>query len=269
MQDPTKLARIDPKTEIHPTAIVHPMTKIAAGVKIGPYSIVGKHVSLGEGCVLGPRVLVEGRTTIGKNNEFFHGATIGTPAQDLKCQGHVSYVEIGEGNIFREFCTVNRATDRGGKTIIGSQCFVMAYAHVAHNCVLGDNVVMANSVQLAGHVALHDYSVVGGGTVVHQFVRVGAHAIIGGGLRVTRDIPPYVSAAGSPVRAYAVNAVGLERRGFSPEKRAMIKRMYAVLYRKQLNVSQALTHLKNGEFDHPEGRALVDFLESCQRGIVG
>ncbi len=268
MQDPTKLSRIDLKTEIHSTAIVHPWAKIGVGVKIGPYSIVGEHVELGDGCVLGPRVLIEGRTTIGKNNEFFHSATIGTPAQDLKCEGHVSYVEIGDHNIFREFSTVNRATDQGGKTIIGSHCFVMAYAHVAHNCILGDRVVMANSVHLAGHVALDDYAIVGGGTVVHQFSRIGQHAIVGGGGRVTQDVPPYVRAAGNPVRAFGVNTIGLERRGFSPEKRATVKRTYSVLYRKKLNVTQALSHLKNGTFEDPERRVLVDFLESSQRGIV-
>ncbi|MFQ5511398.1 MAG: acyl-ACP--UDP-N-acetylglucosamine O-acyltransferase [Candidatus Krumholzibacteriia bacterium] len=269
MQDPTKLTSIDLKTEIHPTAIVNPWAKVGAGVKIGPYSIIGEHVELGDGCVVGPRVLIEGRTTIGKNNEFFHGATIGTPAQDLKCEGDVAYVEIGDGNIFREFCTVNRATDRGGKTKVGSDCFIMAYAHVAHNCVLADHVVMANSVHLAGHVTLDQYAIIGGGTVVHQFVRVGQHAIIGGGCRVTQDIPPYVKAAGSPARAFGVNTVGLERRGFPAEKRAAIKRMYTVLYRRRLNVTQALAHLRNGTFGDPERRILVDFLESSQRGIAG
>jgi UDP-N-acetylglucosamine acyltransferase len=268
MQERANIRNIDLKTEVHPTAIVHPWAKIGVGVKIGPYSVIGEHVELGEGCVVGPHVLIEGRTTIGRNNTFYHGASIGGPPQDLKYEGNVSYLEIGNDNTFREYTTVNVATNQGAKTAIGSRCFLMAYAHVAHDCVLGDDVILANSVNLAGYVTIDDHAIIGGVTPVHQFVRVGAHAFVGGGSRIERDIPPFIKAAGNPTRVYGVNTVGLERKGFSQEKRAMIKAMFNILYRNDLNVSQVLEHLRNGTFQDPERKILVDFLEASERGIT-
>lgn len=268
MQNRLGISKLELKTEIHPTAIVSPWAKIGAGVRIGPFSIVGEHVEIGDGTVIGPNVQIEGHTTIGRNNQFFHGATIGTAPQDLKYGGEVTYVEIGDDNVFREFCTVNRATTPGGKTVLGSSCFVMAYAHIAHDCHLGDSVILANAVNLAGFVTLHDYAIIGGVTPVHQFVRIGAHAFVGGASRVERDIPPFIKAAGNPTRVYGINNVGLERRGFSAERRAMIKGMFNILYRNDLNVTQVLEQLKNGHFEDPERQILVDFLESCERGIT-
>jgi UDP-N-acetylglucosamine acyltransferase len=268
MQDRLRISRLDLKTEIHPTAIVSPWTKIGVGVKIGPYSIIGENVEIGDGCVVGPNVVIEGHTTIGKNNEFHHGATIGTPPQDLKFEGQVTYLEIGDDNVFREFCTVNVATTHGGKTSIGSSCFIMAYAHVAHDCIIGDHVILANSVNLAGFVTMDHFSIIGGVTPVHQFVRVGTHAFVGGGSRIERDIPPFIKAAGNPTRVYGINNLGLERRGFSPERRAMIKSMFNILYRNDLNVSQVLDQLKNGHFEDPERQIFVDFLEASERGIT-
>lgn len=268
MQERLNVRKIDLKPEIHPSAVVHPWAKIGAGVKIGPFSVIGEHVELGEGCVLGPNVLIEGRTTIGRNNVFHHGASIGTPPQDLKYEGAVSYLVIGDDNAFREYTTVNVATSRGAKTVIGSRCFLMAYVHVAHDCVLGDDVILANSVNLAGYVTIDDHAIVGGVTPVHQFVRVGKHAFVGGGSRIERDIPPFIKAAGNPTRVYGINSLGLERRGFSQEKRAMIKEMFNILYRNDLNVSQVLEKLRNGMFQDPERGILVDFLETCERGIT-
>ena len=268
MQDRPNLKPIDLKTEIHPTAVVHPFAKVGHGVKIGPYSVIGEHVSLGDGCVVGTNVLIEGRTTVGKNNRFFHGASVGTEPQDLKYDGEVSYLEIGDNNTIREFTTINVATDRGAKTIIGSDCLIMAYAHVAHECVIGDNVILSNAVNLAGHVTVDDFAIIGGITPVHQFVRIGKHAFVGGGSRVERDVPPFFRVAGNPTRAYGINNVGLERRGFSAEKRAMIKNMFNTLYRNDLNVTQVLEKLKNGHFEDPERGILVDFLENSERGIV-
>ncbi len=268
MQERLKLRKIDLTTEVHPTAIVHPWARIGVGVRIGPYSVIGEHVDLGDGCVVGPNVLIEGRTTIGRNNTFHHGASIGTPPQDLKYEGDVSYLEIGDDNTFREFTTVNVATSGGGKTLIGSRCLLMAYVHVAHDCQLGDEVILANAVNLAGYVAIDDHATVGGLTPVHQFVKIGKHAFVGGASRVERDVPPYLKVAGNPARVYGINAVGLERRGFTPEKRAMIKAMFNLLYRNDLNVSQVLDHLKNGTFQDPERRILVDFLEASERGIT-
>lgn len=268
MQDRLKLRQIGPKTEVHPTAIVHPWAKIGAGVKIGPYSVIGEHVALGDGCVVGTNVLIEGRTTIGRNNRFFHGASVGTCPQDLKYEEQESFLEIGDDNTFREFTTANVATTQGAKTVIGSRCFLMAYAHIAHDCVLGDDVILANSVNLAGYVTVEDHAIIGGVTPVHQFARVGQHAFVGGGSRIERDIPPFIKAAGNPTRVYGVNTVGLERRGFSAERRAMIKGMFNVLYRRDLNVTQVLEQLKNGDFQDPDRQILVDFLETSERGIT-
>jgi UDP-N-acetylglucosamine acyltransferase len=268
MQDRLRISKIDLKTEIHPTAIVSPWAKIGTGVRIGPYSIIGDHVTLGDGCVLGPQVQIDGQTTIGKNNEFFHGATIGTAPQDLKYDGTPTQLEIGDNNVFREFCTVHVASTADGKTIIKSHCYIMASAHVAHDCVIGNHVVMANGVLPAGFVTIDDHAIVGGGSLIHQFVRIGTHAFVGGGSRVERDVPPYIKAAGSPLRVYGINTVGLERRGFEPEQRTMIKGMFNVLYRNDMNVTQVLQHLKNGHFSDPERKVMVDFLESSERGIT-
>jgi len=259
---------LDADYEIHPTAVVHPWANIGSGVRIGPYAVIGPHVTLGDGCEVGSHVLIDGWTTVGRNNRFFHGASIGTIPQDLKYKGDVSYVEIGDNNTFREFVTVNSATGPGEKTVIGSGCLLMAYVHVAHNCRLGDSVILANAVNLAGHVLVDDYAIIGGMTPVHQFVRIGKHAFIGGGSRIERDIPPFVKVAGNPPRVYGINSVGLERRGFSPEKRMMVKKMFKVLYRSNLNVSQVLEQLKNGEFEDPERSIFVRFLEATERGIT-
>ncbi|UCG53771.1 MAG: acyl-ACP--UDP-N-acetylglucosamine O-acyltransferase [Candidatus Latescibacterota bacterium] len=256
------------ESEIHPTAVVSPWAKIGRRVKIGPYSVIGEHVELGDECVVGTNVLIEGHTVIGKNNVFYHGASVGTEPQDLKYQGQTTYLEIGDENTFREFSTANCGTGDGGRTIIGSRCFLMAYAHVAHDCTLGDGVILANSVNLAGHVRIDDHATIGGVTPVHQFVSVGKYAFVGGGSRIEKDIPPFIKAAGNPTRVYGINSIGLERHGFSPERRAMIKRMFNVLYRSDLNVSQVLDHLKNGDYSDPERRILVDFLESSERGIT-
>ena len=268
MQNRLGISKLDPTAEIHPMAVVSPWAKIGPGVKIGPFTVIGEHVALGEGCVVGPNVLIDGYTTIGKNNEIFHGASIGTAPQDLKYDGERTYVEIGDRNVFREFTTINAASTPGGKTIIGSDCYIMATAHVAHDCVIGDHVVLANDVHPGGFVSIDSHAIVGGGTVIHQFVRVGVHAFVGGGSRVERDVPPYIKAAGIPLRVYGINTVGLERRGFSAEKRSMIKSMYNMLYRSDKNVTQALAELKNGHFQDPERQLMVDFLEGCERGIT-
>jgi UDP-N-acetylglucosamine acyltransferase len=254
--------------DIHPTAIIHPMAKLGAGVKIGPYSVIGEHVELGDECEVGSNVLIDGRTTIGKKNRFFHGASIGTIPQDLKYTGDITYVEIGDNNTFREFVTVNSATNEGEKTVVGSDCLIMAYAHVAHNCVVGNEVILANSVNLAGHVFVDDFATVGGVTPVHQFVRIGKYAFIGGGSRVERDVPPFIKVAGNPLRVYGINGIGLDRRGFSPERCSMIKQMFKLLYKSDLNVAQCVQQLKEGEFADPDRKIFVEFLEASERGIT-
>jgi UDP-N-acetylglucosamine acyltransferase len=268
MPERSNLKRAETTADFHPTAIVHPWAKIGAGVKIGPYSVVGEDVTIGEECVLGPNVVIEGHAVIGRRNVLSHGVSIGGPPQDLKYSGQRTHVVIGDENTFREFVTVNRGSGDDGTTTIGSRCFIMAYAHVAHDCTVGDEVIMANSVNLAGHVKVDDYANIGGVTPVHQFVSIGKYAFVGGGSRIERDIPPFVKAAGSPTRVYGINSLGLERRGFSAEKRAMIKRMFNLLYRSRLNVSQVVEELRNGEFEDPERKTLVDFLQAAERGIT-
>jgi len=268
MQDRFNLKRIDLNPDIHSTAVVHPFAKIGRGVKIGPFSIIGEHVVLGDGCVVGSHVSIDGHTTIGKNNKFFHGASIGADPQDLKYDGHLTHLEIGDDNTFREFATAHRGSAERGKTVIRSRCFFMAYSHVAHDCVIGDEVVFANSVTLGGHVNVDDFVTIGGLTAIHQFVSVGRYAFLGGGSKIERDVPPYAKAAGSPFRVYGVNSIGLERRGFSAEKRAMVKRMFNVLYRSDLNVSQVLLRLMEDDFEDPERKVLVDFLNASKRGIA-
>jgi UDP-N-acetylglucosamine acyltransferase len=255
-------------SDIHPTAVVHPWARIGTGVKIGPYSVIGEHVRLGNGCVVGTNVLIEGTTHIGKNNVFFHGASVGTAPQDLKYRGEPTRLEIGDGNTFREFVTVNTATDMSDATVIGDNCLLMAYAHVAHNCHIGNEVILANSVNLAGHVLVDDFAILGGVTPVHQFVHIGRYAFVGGGSRVEQDVPPFLKVAGSPARVYGVNSIGLERRGFSAERRAGVKRLFKLLYRSDLNVSQVLEHLGNGYAGDPDADVLAEFLRRSERGIT-
>lgn len=256
------------KTDIHPTAVVHPWARIGLGVRIGPYSVIGENVTIGDGCSIGTHVLIEGNTTVGKNNTFYHGASVGTAPQDLKYRGEPTQLLIGDDNTFREFVTVNTATNMDEATVIGNRCLLMAYAHVAHNCRVGDEVILANSVNLAGHVTLEDFSTLGGLTPVHQFVRVGKYAFVGGGSRLERDVPPFIKAAGSPARVYGVNSIGLERRGFSAERRARVKELYRLLYRSDLNVSQVLERLGNGYAGDEDAAALAEFLRGSERGIT-
>jgi len=253
--------------EIHPTAIVHPQARIGRGVVIGPYSVVGPDVSVGDDSEIGSHVILENRVTIGSRNRIFHGAVIGTAPQDLKYEGADTAVVIGDDNTIREFVTMNIATDTGDATVVGSGCLLMAYSHVAHNCKLGDNVIMANSVNLAGHVQVDDFAIIGGMTAVHQFVAIGAHSFIGGLSRISKDVPPFVKVAGIPPIPAGINSIGLERRGFSPELVSHAKAAYRLLYRRGLRREEALEQILEG------GRDLVseiyeEFFSRATRGIV-
>jgi len=254
--------------KIHDTAIVDKSARIDSGVSIGPYSIIGKGVEVGKDTSIGSCVLVEGNTEIGSNNEIFHGASIGTPPQDLKYSGEKSYVKIGNNNTIREYVTINSATEEGGTTFVGNNCLLMAYVHVAHNCRLADNVILANAVNLAGHVELHDYVIIGGIVPVHQFVTIGAHAFVGGGSRISKDVPPFIKVAGNPPRVSGINSVGLQRRGFTSKQREVIKRAYNILFRQGLNVSQAVEKMKSELASTTETRMIIDFIVNCRRGIT-
>jgi UDP-N-acetylglucosamine acyltransferase len=257
-----------PRSRIHETAVVHPGARLPEDVTVGPFCVIGDEVELGPGCKLGSHVRLDGPLIAGAGNEFFHGAAVGSIPQDLKYAGARSRVRIGDGNTFREFVTVNRATEEGGETIIGDANLLMAYVHVAHECILHDHVILANSVNLAGHVEIESYAIVGGITPVHQFVRIGRYSIVGGGSRVPKDMPPYFKAAGNPLRVVGLNTVGLERNRFSANTRRVLKEAFRHLYRSELNVSQALVKIRALFPGYPEIEHLVGFIEGSNRGIV-
>jgi UDP-N-acetylglucosamine acyltransferase len=255
--------------EVHSTAVVHPTAKLAEGVRIGPYAVIGEQVSLGEGTAIGPHAVVDAFTTIGRDCQVFSGAVVGSPSQDLKHQGEVSYLVVGDRNVIREFVTINRATGVGDETRIGSDNLLMAYVHVAHDCVVGDNVVLANGVTLGGHVVLEDCVTIGGMVGLHQFIRVGRHAMIGAMSRLAQDVLPYLLIEGNPPKVYGPNSVGLRRRGLDSQTRGAIKRAYRLLYRSGLNVSQATARLEEECRQFPEVAHLVRFLSGTRRGITG
>jgi len=254
--------------QIDPTALVSPGCNLEEGVVVGPYSIIGASVELGPGTRVGSHVVIEGNTRIGAQCRISHGAVIGTDPQDLKFKGEESRLRIGDRNTIREFVTVNVATEAGGETVIGSDNLIMAYVHIAHNCIIGNHVILANAVNLGGHVSVCDHAIIGGLTPVHQFVRIGRHAFVGGGSRVAQDVPPYLRAAGNPLLISGLNSVGLVRRGFSPEARSTLKKLYRLFFRSGLNVSQAVERAERDLPETEEVRAFIDFVKSSERGIT-
>jgi len=253
----------------HPTAIIHPAAKLADDVEVGAYSIIGEHVEIGAGTVIAPHVVVTGHTRIGKNNRIFQFCSIGEIPQDKKYAGEPTRLEIGDNNTIRESCTFNVGTAQDvGVTRFGSNNWVMAYVHVAHDCQIGDNVILANSTQLAGHVHVGDYAILGAFTGAHQYCKIGAHVITGGGSIVFKDIPPYITASGYPVEPHGINSEGLKRRGFSSEQIAAVKRAYKTLYRSELTLEAARAALQEQAAQHPEIQIMVDFIDHADRGII-
>jgi UDP-N-acetylglucosamine acyltransferase len=246
---------------------VHPEARLGRGVIIGPYSVIGPDVTVGDDTEIGSNVVLENRVTIGARNRIFHGAIIGTAPQDLKYEGADTAVVIGDDNTIREFVTINIATETPEVTQIGSGCLLMAYSHVAHNCLLGDHVIMANSVNLAGHVQVDAYAIIGGMTAVHQFVAIGAHSFIGGLSRISKDVPPFVKVAGIPPIPAGINSIGLERRGFTPELVAHAKEAYRLLYRRGLRREEALEKVVEGGQD-VVAEIWQEFFARATRGIV-
>ena len=255
---------------IHPTAIVHPSVKIPASCRIGPYCVVDEDVEMGEECELISHVALSGPTQLGSHNRIFPFASVGQPPQDLKYAGEKTRLVIGDHNVIREFVTLHRGTPGGGGvTRIGSHTLIMAYTHVAHDCVIGDHVILANAATLAGHVTVEEWAVVGALCPVHQFVRIGAHSFIGGGTTITKDVLPFSkTVAARDTHAYGLNAVGLERHGFSPTRIRKIHHAYKVLLASKLNTSQALAKLKSEENLGEDVEMLVRFIESSERGII-
>ncbi len=255
-------------TRIHPAAHVDPAARLGVNVEIGPGAVVGPDATIGDGTRIDANVLVTGWTTIGRDCHLHHGAVVGSPPQDLKYTREPSYLVIGDRTVLREYMTANLATEPGFTTRIGSDCLLMAYSHVAHNCQVGDRVVIANAVQMAGYVVVDDWAIVGGGTVVHQFTRIGRHAMIGGGSRIPQDVAPYVKLAGSPPRLAGINTIGLERRGFARETVAAIEKAYRVFFRDGLTATRAVEEIRARFPGNPDVEHFARFCETSVRGVT-
>lgn len=254
---------------IDPRALISPGARLAADVEVGAFSVIGPEVEIGPGTIVGPHVVIAGRTRIGAGNRFFQFASIGDAPQDKKYKDEPTRLEIGDRNVFREFTTVNRGTTHDkGVTRIGNDGLFMAYTHVAHDCVVGDHIVMANVATLGGHVELGDHVIMGGLSAVHQFCKIGPHAFIANNAAVTRDVPPYVMAVGQPAAPHSINATGLSRRGFTPEQVRNIKNAFRTLYRADLKLAEALEKLRATAATQPEVAMLVDFIGRSTRSLV-
>ena len=253
---------------IHPTAVIDARVDIGDGVEIGPYAVIGPNVQLGEGTRIGPHVVIERDTRLGRNCRVHPGAVLGGDPQDLKYGGEEAPLIIGDRTVIRECVTLNRGTDARERTQIGSDCLIMAYAHVAHDCILGDHVILANSVNMGGHCDLGDWVIVGGLTAIHQFVQIGAHAFVGGSSAVRKDVPPFVKAAGDPLRLVGLNGVGLQRRGFEDAERAAIRRAYRVLFQSKQNLRDAVATARAEFAASAHVAALLDFIDGSERGIT-
>ncbi|MCP5160103.1 MAG: acyl-ACP--UDP-N-acetylglucosamine O-acyltransferase [Hahellaceae bacterium] len=254
---------------VHPQAIVDPSAVLANDVEVGPWSYIGPGVEIDSGTVIHSHVVIKGPTRIGKNNRIFQFSSVGEDCQDKKYQGELTRLEIGDNNVIRENCTIHRGTIQDeGVTRIGSNNLLMAYVHVAHDCVVGDNIILANNATLAGHVHVGDHAILGGGTMVHQFCHIGVHSMCAGGSIVLRDVPAYIMASGQSADAHGLNSEGLKRRGFSKEALLELKRAYKVIFRQGLTLAQAIEALTPVAQNVPEVSVLLDSLKDSQRGII-
>lgn len=249
-------------------AVIDPNAKIEEGVKIGPWSIIGPNVEIAAGTIIGPHVVINGSTKIGKNNRIYQFASIGEDPQHVNYKGEETHLKIGDNNVIREFCTLNKGTAQGGGTsIIGDNNFLMAYVHIAHDCVVGNNTIFVNNASLAGHVKVEDYATIGGFVGIHQFCNIGAYSFITAAM-VGKDVPPYVIVTGNTATVCGLNTVGLKRRGFSSQTITMLRRAYNILFRQGLNVKQALIELQKMVVDCPEIQLFIDAVNNSNRGLV-
>ena len=253
---------------IHKFSSVHPDAQIGNNVEIGPFSTIEANVIIGDGTWIGPNVTIMNGARLGSNCQVFPGAVISAIPQDLKYEGELTTVEIGDETTIRECVTINRGTKAYGKTVIGKKGLIMAYVHIAHDCIIGDHVILVNSVALAGHVEIGNWSIVSGLSAVHQFVKIGEHAMVGGGAMVRKDVPPFITAAGDPVNYAGVNSVGLKRRGFSSVDVNLIQDVYRIIYQSGRNISQALEVVKREHNADPTVSRIIDFIESSTRGLI-
>jgi UDP-N-acetylglucosamine acyltransferase len=255
--------------EIHPSAVVSPKAEIASEVKIGPYSVIGDNVSIDAQTEIGAHVVVEGHTRIGRRNKIYPYTSIGTAPQDIGYRGEDTRLVIGNDNVIREYVTVNRATTKEKwETVIGNQNYIMAYAHIAHDCCLGNRVIMSNVATLGGHISIGDYAILGGLVAVHQFVRIGAHAFLGAKSGIDRDVPPFMMTAGPRARLYGVNRKGLSRMGFSDETINGLKKAYQIIWREHHRFREGIEQVRRDIRTFPELEMLLAFLEGSKRGIL-
>ncbi len=255
-------------SKIHPAAIVHPDAVIGSDVEIGPYVVIEDNVVVGNGSVIGAGAYIAWGARLGEEVKIFPHAVLGTIPQDLKFGGEETTLEIGDRTVIREFVTMNRGTSVHHKTVVGSDCLFMAYSHVAHDCIIGNNSILANCATLAGHVTIEDWAIVGGLVPVHQFVVVGCHTMIGGGWRVPKDVPPYTTAAGNPLKPVDINKIGLSRRGFSEEAISNLKKAYKILFRSKKNMKASLAELDSLGDLGKEVNHLKEFIRSSKRGVI-
>lgn len=254
---------------INDKAIIHPSAKIAEGVTIGPGTIIGADVEIGEGTWIGPHVVVQGPTTIGKNNKIFQFASVGDEPQDITYKGEPTRLEMGDNNVIREYCMISRGTVKGGGlTRIGNGNYLMAYAHIGHDCIIGNHIIMVNYAALSGHVTVNDFATIGAYAAIHQFCHVGAYAFIARATYVSKDVLPYMMIAGHDTSACGINTVGLKRRGFTPSAIEQLRRAYKTIFRKGLTVQQAVSELELMQNDCPEVIPMIDALNQSTRGIV-
>ena len=254
---------------IHPAAIIDPAAILGEGVEIGPFSVIGPDVEIGAGTVIGPHVVIRGPTRIGRDNRIFQFASIGEDPQDKKYRGEVTRLEIGDRNVIREYATLHRGTIQDSSlTRIGDDNLLMAYTHVAHDCMIGNGIIMANGASLAGHVLVEDLAILGGFSLVHQFCRIGRQSFSGMGSVISRDIPPYVMVGGSPTRPRGINTVGLERKGYNSDAVLQIKRAFKILYKSRLKLEEAIEQLQGMAANSPEIAPMLDFLRQSGRSII-
>ena len=255
-------------TNIHPTAVIDPSARIGEGCEIGPYCVIGADVDIGAGCTLQHHVGIQGPSRFGKENVFFPFSTLGQKTQDLKYAGEPTRLEVGDGNTFREFVTVHRGTAAESSTRIGNRGYFLAYAHVAHDCMVGDEVIFSNNATLAGHVEVGDFAVLGGVTAIHQFCRIGAHAMTGGCSKIVQDVPPFMLADGNPAKVRSYNKVGMERRGINEQAMRAVREAYRIIYRLSLNLPQAIEQMRADLPELPEIGQIIAFISYSPRGII-
>jgi UDP-N-acetylglucosamine acyltransferase len=258
-------------TTIDPRAQVSPKARLGVNVSIGPFAIVEDDVVIGDGTIVGPSAFIGNGARIGKDCRIHHGATVSHAPQDLKYNNEPTTCHLGDRNVVREYATIHRGTVDSGRTVIGNDNFLMAYTHIAHDCELGNHIILSNAAMMAGHCIIEDFVIVGGITPIHQFVRIGCHAMIGGGLRVPKDVPPYTLAGGNPLVCEGLNSIGLRRRGFPPATIAALDRVYTLVYHSKLNVSAGIAKVREDStlLAIPEVRHVVDFITASKRGIIG